>query len=135
MNQALRTKLLAAVFVPALALATGAASAAGDTSKVTGQSATNGTTNTNDKSTAQTGTTSGHQGTAAGGMSSGTTSTAAGTTSTDTFARLDTNHDGKLSQSEAASDPKLKAMWKKLDANNDGTVSQAEFVARQSELK
>jgi hypothetical protein len=121
MNQPLRTKLLAALFVPALALAAGAASAAGDTSKVTGQSATNGSTNT-DKGTAQTGNTA--------GMASGKTSTAS-----DAFARLDANHDGKLSAAEGAMDPKVKAMWKKLDANNDGTVSEAEFAAHQSELK
>ena len=51
------------------------------------------------------------------------------------FARLDTNHDGKLSAAEAAADPKVQAMWKKLDANNDGTVSEAEFAAHQAELK
>ena len=115
-----KSKLLVGLFVPALALATGVASAAGDTSKVTGQSATSGSTNTNDKSTATTNTTT--------GMSS--SATAGGT-----FARLDTNHDGKLSAAEAAADTKAKGMWKKLDANNDGTVSQAEFAAHQAELK
>src|SRR6476469_6921793 len=90
MNQPLRTKLLAALFVPALALATGVASAAGDTSKVTGQSATSGSTNTNDKSTSTTGNTT--------GMNSSSTANSS-------FARLDTNHDGKLSATEAAADP------------------------------
>ena len=117
-----KTKLLAGLFVPALALATGLASAAGDTSKVTGQSATSGSTNTNDKSTATTTNTT--------GMSSNKSSSAGGA-----FARLDTNHDGKLSATEAAADPKVQAMWKKLDANNDGTVSEAEFAAHQAELK
>ena len=117
---AFRTKLLAGLFVPALALPCGAASAAGDTSKITGQAATNGSTNTNDKSTTMTG----------NGMSSSRSSTASGT-----FARLDTNHDGKLSAAEAAADSKVQGMWKKLDANNDGTVSQAEFAAHQAELK
>jgi Ca2+-binding EF-hand superfamily protein len=56
-------------------------------------------------------------------------------TASSAFARLDTNHDGKLSATEAAADPKVQGMWKKLDANNDGTVSQAEFAAHQAELK
>ena len=115
---AFRTKLLVGLFVPALALAAGAASATGDTSKVTGQPATSGSTNTNDKSTATTSNTT--------GMSS---------TASSAFARLDTNHDGKLSATEAAADPRVQGMWKKLDANNDGTVSQAEFAAHQAELK
>jgi hypothetical protein len=117
-----RTKLLVGLFVPALALATSAASAAGDTSKVTGQAATSGSTNTNDKSTATTGNNT--------GMSSSKSSTAVAG-----FAQLDTNHDGQLSATEAAADPKVQAMWKKLDTNNDGTVSQAEFAAHQAELK
>jgi len=113
---AFRTKLLVGLFVPALAVATGVAAAAGDTSKVTAQSATSGSTNTNDKSTA-------------------TTSTGKSSTASNAFARLDANHDGKLSAAEAAADPKVQAMWKKLDANNDGTVSEAEFAAHQAELK
>jgi hypothetical protein len=117
---AFKTKLLVGLFVPALALATGVASAAGDTSKVTGQAATSGSTNTNDKSTAATSNTT--------GMSSKSPASGA-------FARLDTNHDGKLSAAEAAADPKVQGMWKKLDANNDGTVSEAEFAAHQAELK
>ena len=117
-----KSKLLAALFVPALALATGVASAAGDTSKVTGQSATSGSTNTNDKSTATTTNTT--------GMTSNKSSSAGGV-----FARLDTNHDGKLSAAEAAADSKVQGMWKKLDTNNDGVVSQAEFAAHQADLK
>ena len=113
---AFRTKLLVGLFVPALAVATGVAAAAGDTSKVTAQSATSGSTNTADKSTA-------------------TTSTGKSSTASNAFARLDANHDGKLSAAEAAADPKVQAMWKKLDANNDGTVSEAEFAAHQAELK
>jgi hypothetical protein len=119
---AFRTKLLVGLFVPALALGAGVASATGDTSKVTGQAATNGSTNTNDKSSATTSNTT--------GMSSSKSSTASAA-----FARLDTNHDGKLSAAEAAADPKVQGMWKKLDANNDGSVSQAEFAAHQAELK
>jgi len=113
---AFRTKLLVGLFVPALAMATGVAAAAGDTSKVTAQSATSGSTNTADKSTA-------------------TTSTGKSSTASNAFARLDANHDGKLSAAEAAADPKVQAMWKKFDANNDGTVSEAEFAAHQAELK
>ena len=116
-----RTKLLVGLFVPALALGTSVASATGDT-KVMGQSTTSGSTNTNDKSTATTGNST--------GMSSNKSSTTHGA-----FARLDTNHDGKLSAAEAAADPKVQAMWKKFDANNDGTVSEAEFAAHQAELK
>ena len=112
---AFRTKLLVGLFVPALALGTSVASAAGDT-KVMGQSATSGSTNTNDKS-------------------SNTTGTSSSSTAGAAFARLDTNHDGKLSAAEAAADPKVQSMWKKLDANNDGTVSEAEFAAHQAELK
>ena len=112
---AFRTKLLVGLFVPALALGTSVASAAGDT-KVMGQSATSGSTNTNDKSTA-------------------TTSTGKSSSASNAFARLDANHDGKLSAAEAAADPKVQGMWKKLDANNDGTVSEAEFAAHQAELK
>ena len=119
---AFRNKLLVGLLAPALALSAGAASATGDNSKVTGQSATNGSTNTNNKSTATTANTT--------GMNSSKSST-----STATFATLDTNHDGKLSAAEAAADPKVQAMWKKLDANNDGTVSQAEFNAHQADLK
>ena len=116
-----RTKLLVGLFVPALALGTSVASAAGDT-KVMGQSATSGSTNTNDKSTATAGNST--------GMSSNKSSTTHGA-----FARLDANHDGKLSAAEAAADRKVQSMWKKLDANNDGTVSEAEFAAHQAELK
>ncbi|HKT79259.1 MAG TPA: EF-hand domain-containing protein [Vicinamibacterales bacterium] len=134
---ALKTKLLAAMFVPALALSAGVASAGGDTNKVTGQSATNGSTNTNDKGSSTAGSTAGMTGMGSSKSSTGATgmnsskSSAAG----DTFARLDVNHDGKLSAGEAATDSKVKGMWKKFDANNDGTVSQAEFAAHEADLK
>ena len=118
---AFKTKLLVGLFVPALALGTGVASATGDASKVPGsQATTSDSTKTNDKSTAATSNTT--------GMSS--SSTAGGA-----FARLDANHDGKLSAAEAAADPKVQGMWKKLDTNNDGVVSQAEFAAHQADLK
>ena len=126
---AFKTKLLVGLFVPALALASGVASAVGDT-KVTGQPATNGSTNTNDKSTAApSATTNGSTNT--NDKSTAAPSNTTGMSSSSTaFARLDTNHDRKLSAAEAAADPKVQGMWKKLDANNDGTVSQAEFSAQ-----
>jgi hypothetical protein len=128
MNQAFKTKLLATLFVPALALASGASFAMGDTNKTTGQY---GTTDSSSKITGQSATNGSTSTNAAGtGMTSGKSTSAA-----DTFARLDTNHDGKLSASEAAADPKVQALWKKLDTNNDGMVSQAEFTAHQAELK
>jgi Ca2+-binding EF-hand superfamily protein len=52
-----------------------------------------------------------------------------------TFDRLDVNHDGKLSASEAATDPKVQGAWKKVDANNKGAVSKAEFQAHTSAIK
>jgi Ca2+-binding EF-hand superfamily protein len=59
-----------------------------------------------------------------------------GTASADaTFDRLDRNHDGKLSSTEAAADSKVQGIWKKLDADNNGTVTKAEFEAHASDLK
>ena len=116
----IRNLLLATLFVPALATAADVATT-GDTNKVTGQAMTNGSTNTNDKNSATTGDTAQRAG----------KSTAAG----DAFARLDANHDGKLSAAEAAGDPKVQGMWKKFKTSNDGTVSQAEFDAHAAELK
>jgi hypothetical protein len=107
-------KLLAGLFVPALAFTAGAAYATG-TDKMKGDA------------TATT------PATPSGSMSNGMKS---GTSSADArFARLDTNHDGKLSSSEVAADPKVRAMWKTLDANNDGVVSQSEFEAHASDVK
>ena len=42
---------------------------------------------------------------------------------------LDQNHDGVISEQEAASSPALKEAWSKVDANMDGKVDQAEFSA------
>jgi len=128
---AFRTKLFAALFVPALAMAAGAASAAGDTSKTTGQTATRPSMNDKSATTTSPSTSSRSTGTTSSttGMSSSGSSSASG------FAHLDTNHDGKLSATEAAADPKVQSMWKKLDTNNDGTVSQAEYNAHRADLK
>ena len=132
---AFKTKVLVGLFVPALALVAGVASATGDTSKVTGQAATNGSTNTNDKSTNDKSTaTTNDKSTATTNSTTGMSSSKSSNDS-GAFARLDTNHDGKLSAADAAADPKVQGMWKKLDANNDGTVSQAEYSAHQAELK
>ena len=116
MRQSYKTKLLASLFVPALAFAAGSAYATG-TDKMKGDtSATTTTPATTSGSTTN-------------GMKSGTSSADA------KFARLDTNHDGKLSSSEVANDTKVHGMWKTLDANNDGTVTKAEFEAHASDLK
>jgi hypothetical protein len=117
MRQMFKTKLMAAAFVPALALAASAAYAAGDY-KSPGTNAT-GTTAT----------TPGTTGSMQGGMKRGTTPSADAT-----FDRLDVNHDGKLSASEAAADPKVQGAWKKIDVNNKGAVSKAEFEAHASNI-
>ena len=114
-----KTKLLAAVFVPALALAAGAAGAAG--TQTTQPSATTTTPSTSGNSM--------QNGMKSDSMKSGTTSADA------TFDRLDKNHDGKLTSSEAAADPKVHAKWKKLDANNKDAVTKSEFEAHASDIK
>ena len=111
MKQAFKTKLMAAAFIPALALAASAAYAAGDYKSPGAE---------------KMGTTQGTQGSMKSGM----------TASTDaTFDRLDVNHDGQLSASEAAADPKVHSAWKKLDVNNKGSVSKSEFEAHASLIK
>jgi hypothetical protein len=44
------------------------------------------------------------------------------------FDRLDTNHDGMISRSEAQADPDLVAIFVDMDANSDGQLSPVEFV-------
>ena len=140
-----RNLLLATLFVPALATAADATTT-GDTNKGTGQAMTNGSPSTTDKNNATTGdtkvtgqaTTNGSTNTnAKNGATTGDTAQRSGKNSAagDAFARLDTNHDGKLSAAEAAADPKVHGMWKKFKMSNDGTVSQAEFDAHEVELK
>ena len=109
-----KTRLMMAAFVPALALAAGASYGGGDY-KSPG-SKTTGTTATAPASQ--------------GSMKSGTTASVDAT-----FDRLDANHDGKLTTSEAAADPKVQSAWKKIDANNKGSVSKAEFQAHASDIK
>jgi len=126
MAQTFKTKLMAVAFVPALALAATAAYATGDKPSpyATGDKPTP-SANATGAATAPA-TTSNMQ----GSMKSETTASADAT-----FDRLDVNHDGKLSASEAAADPKVQAAWKKIDATNKGSVSKAEFQAHVSDIK
>lgn len=117
MMQSLKTKLVAAVFIPALALAAGATYAMGD--KTNPSANATGTT-----------TTPSTTGSMQGSMKSGTVASADAT-----FDRLDANHDGKLSAAEAAADPKVQGAWKKIDVNNKGSVSKSEFEAHASAIK
>ena len=118
MTQTFKTKLMAAVFVPALALAASATYATGDYKSPSAN--TTGTTATTPATSSST----------QGSMKSGTTASADAT-----FDRLDVNHDGKLSASEAAADPKVQAAWKKIDVNNKGVISKTEFQAHASDIK
>ena len=119
MRQSFKTKLVAALFVPALALAASATYATG-TAKMNANPSAANTTTTSPATTNNSMNNSMKSGTASGDA---------------TFARLDANHDGKLSSSEAAADNKVHGMWKKLDANHDGTVSKSEFESQASNLK
>ncbi len=51
------------------------------------------------------------------------------------FSTLDTNKDGRISQSEARADPDLYASFDMLDANHDGFLSPQEFQAWPRALK
>jgi Ca2+-binding EF-hand superfamily protein len=51
------------------------------------------------------------------------------------FSTLDTNHDGKISRSEARADPELSAEFDMLDTNHDGYLSPEEFQAWPRALK
>jgi hypothetical protein len=118
MTQTLKTKLIAAAFVPALAVAASATYAAGDYKNPSANAT--GTTATTPATTSST----------QGSMKSETATSADAT-----FDRLDANHDGKLSTKEAAMDPKVQGAWKKIDVNNKGAVSKAEFEAHQLDIK
>lgn len=43
------------------------------------------------------------------------------------FDRLDSNHDGFLSQLELEADPAARGNWIAMDRNNDGRISRDEF--------
>ncbi len=45
------------------------------------------------------------------------------------FSRLDTNQDSAISKSEASQDEKLSATFASVDADGDGQLSQTEFTA------
>ena len=45
------------------------------------------------------------------------------------FNALDKNHDGYLSRTEAAGNPKLAKQFKQADKNGDGKLSRAEYLA------
>jgi len=117
MRQTFKSTLMTAALVPAFALAAGAAYAAGDY-KSPGASA--GTTATTPATTSD----------MKNSMKSGMT-----TSADQKFDRLDVNHDGKLSATEAAADPKVHSAWKKIDADNKGTVSKSEFQAHASDIR
>ncbi len=51
------------------------------------------------------------------------------------FSTLDTNHDGKISLSEARADPDLYMSFEMLDANHDGFLSPQEFQAWPRAMK
>src|SRR5690349_21457381 len=120
MTHSFKTKLMAAAFVPALALAASTAYGGGSKSN-TSANATDTTTTTTAPATTNS---------MQGSMKSGTVTNADAT-----FDRLDTNHDGKLSATEAAADPKVQGAWKKLDASGKGSISKSEFQAHASDIK
>ena len=51
-----------------------------------------------------------------------------GTTNGPQFDKLDTNRDGRISQSEASSDPRL--MFSAVDKNGDGYLDNSEYSQR-----
>jgi len=55
------------------------------------------------------------------------------TTDQDMFNKLDTNHDGYISQDEARSDRDLAKDWKSADTNKDGKLDESEFSAFEEE--
>ena len=57
------------------------------------------------------------------------TKVAAATNVDPDFAKLDSNHNGKISLKEAAKDKGLTASFDAVDANKDGSISSSEFSA------
>jgi len=45
------------------------------------------------------------------------------------YLTLDENHDGVISNKEAAKSPKLSKSWGKVDINGDGVIDQSEIGA------
>ena len=61
--------------------------------------------------------------------SAGATSDKIGTDKNDPgFNKLDKNHDGYLSRTEAAGNPTLAKKFKDADRNNDGKLSRSEYL-------
>lgn len=52
--------------------------------------------------------------------------------SSDLFERLDANHDGSISRSEAQAEPALTESWSEYDANADQALDQAELSAYET---
>lgn len=57
------------------------------------------------------------------------THVAAATTVDPDFAKLDSNHNGKISLKEAAKDKGLTVSFDAVDANKDGSINSNEFAA------
>ena len=51
------------------------------------------------------------------------------------FMRLDTNHDGYISQDEAKADSQLSQEWKTVDTNNTGKIDESEFSAFEEDME
>jgi Ca2+-binding EF-hand superfamily protein len=45
------------------------------------------------------------------------------------FAKLDVDHDGRISKDEAAQGPKMSKVFDRVDADHDGFVTRAELTA------
>ena len=50
------------------------------------------------------------------------------------FNKLDTNHDGSISQDEAKMDKRLSQDWSAADTNRNGMVEESEFSAFEEEM-
>lgn len=51
------------------------------------------------------------------------------------FNKLDTNHDGYISQEEAKADSHLSQNWSTADPNNNGKIDESEFSAFEEEME
>ncbi len=55
-------------------------------------------------------------------------------TTQEKFNKLDTNHDGYISQAEAKSHAQLMQKWSTTDANKDGKIEESEFSAFEEDM-
>lgn len=53
----------------------------------------------------------------------------------DRLMQLDTDHDGRVSQKEAAANPELAQRFAKFDGNHDGYVDRSDFQARKQQQR